>query len=94
MIQQTNRNMSQCVALETARYLTDPVLLAQYIELQEESLRERSLLEQLWRIPKFRLFMLRLTRLALFLIFMATAIFTIAQDGRWVDFFFWVLRQY
>jgi len=79
--------MSPCVALETARYLTDPRIIREYIELQEGP---GSLLNQLMSKPKFRLFVLRLSRLTLFATFTTSAILTINQMGRWNDIYYFL----
>ena len=77
------------VALESAQYLTDTKLLQEYLDLQQNSL---SPFEQLWKQPKFRLFVLRLSRLALFGLFTTSVISTITQTGNWNDLYFWVHR--
>jgi hypothetical protein len=87
MIRQHDQNMSPCVALETARYLTDPLIISEYVDLQQGG---GSLLEELMKKPKFRLFLLRLSRLTLFLIFMGSAILTINEMDCWNDIYFWL----
>jgi len=89
MIQKYGQNMSPCVPLETARYLTDPAIIGEYMDLQEGP---GSLFEELMKEPKFRLFLLRLSRLVLFATFTTSAIVTISQMGRWNDIYFWLHR--
>lgn len=89
MIRPHEQNLSPYIALETARYLTDPLLLQEYVEIQQGPI---SLFDQLWKKPKFRLFVLRCSRLLL-ITMLATAMFsTINQMGRWNDIYFWLLR--
>lgn len=87
MIRQHDHNLSPCVALETARYLTDPLILGEYIQLQEGG---GSLFDELMKRPKFRLFLLRLSRLTLFGIFTTSLILTLHQMNRWNDIYFWL----
>lgn len=88
MIRQYDQNMSPCVALETAHYLTDPHVLQEYIDLQQAHFGGLSVFRQAWKQPKFREFVLRLSRLTLFLIFIGSLISTISQMGRWNDIYF------
>lgn len=87
MIRQHDQNMSPCVALETARYLTDPLIIREYIDLQEGG---GTLFAELMKMPKFRLFLLRLCRLTLFGIFTTSLIVTISQMGRWNEIYYWL----
>jgi hypothetical protein len=92
MIQQHDHNMSPYEALETARYLTDPQIIREYGDLQRSQFGESSSFQKLCKKPKFRLFMLRLSRLALFAVFLSTAIATISRMERWNDIYFWLHR--
>lgn len=87
MIRQLDQNMAPCVALETAHYLTDPVLIREYAEIQQGG---GSLFDELLKKPKFRLFLLRLSRLTIFLVFMSSAILTVNQMNCWNDLYFWL----
>lgn len=89
MIRQYEQNLSPCIALETARYLTDPLILQEYVEIQHGQI---SLFDQLWKQRKFRQFVIRCSRLLLFTIFVTATISTIHQMGRWNDIYFLLLR--
>ena len=92
MIRKHDYHLSPCVSLESARYLTDPLIIREYRELQESHLGGLSPFQQLWKQRKFRLFVLRLSRLALFAIFSGTTIMTVSHMGLWNDIYFWLAR--
>jgi hypothetical protein len=87
MMREVQHNLSPGVDLETAYYLTDPKMFREYERLRDASFRSESILEQLWRIPRFRRKMIEFTRLGIFALLVWAVISTISRLGLWQDIY-------